>query len=59
MVIQITGTNTKNKGAELMLAAIVLHFRERWPEIKLAEKFDEQGNVMFKKLSEEYRTSFM
>lgn len=36
MVIEITGVNTWNKGAELMLVAIRNHFKEKYPEVKLA-----------------------
>ncbi len=38
-LIEITGTSTRNKGAELMLAAIGARLRERHPEAELAVDF--------------------
>ncbi len=35
MIVEVTGTGTANKGAELMLAAIRLHFWEVDPELRL------------------------
>jgi colanic acid/amylovoran biosynthesis protein len=35
MVIELTGTNTRNKGAELMLVAVVEHFADH-PDVQLA-----------------------
>jgi len=39
MIIQIAGTSTRNKGAELMLASIRQHFEQRSPDIQLAVDF--------------------
>ena len=35
MIIEVTGTNTQNKGAELMLMVIREHFAE-FPDVQLA-----------------------
>lgn len=36
MIVEVTGTGTANKGAELMLAAIRDHFLEAMPDVQLA-----------------------
>jgi colanic acid/amylovoran biosynthesis protein len=36
MIIEVTGTNTWNKGAELMLIAVQQHFRNQHPAVALA-----------------------
>lgn len=36
MIIEVTGTSTHNKGAELMLLTIKQHFEERFPQATLA-----------------------
>jgi len=36
MIVEVTGTNTWNKGAELMLIAVQQHFRDQHPGVQLA-----------------------
>lgn len=46
-------------GLQRTFALYVKMPKERWPEIKRAEKFDDEGNTTFQKLREEYTRDFL
>ena len=46
-------------GLQRTFALYVRFSKERWPEIRIAEKFDEEGNKKFEELKEEYTKKFL
>jgi len=46
-------------GLQRTFALYVKMPKERWPEIKTAERFDEQGNEIFEKLKQEYTQDYL
>jgi len=47
------------KGLRKTFSMYVKFPKEMWPQIKIAEKFDEEGNAMFEKLSKIYLEKYM
>jgi len=47
------------RGLQRTFPLYVRFSRDMWPQIQIAEKFDEKGNSMFEKLSEEYIGKYM
>jgi len=47
------------KGLQRTFPLYVTSPRDMWPEIEKAEKFDEEGNALFEKLSDTYKEKYM
>ena len=52
-------TQEEIRGLQRTFALYVKLPKERWPEIKIAEKFDEEGNKKFEELKKEYTEKFL
>ena len=52
-------SNEQIKGLQRTFPLYVKFPKDMWPEIEMAEKFDERGNIIFKKLSNIYKEKYM
>ena len=54
MLTMPTISKQEISGIERVYSFYIKFPESRWDEIKIAEKFDDEGNAMFKKLGEEF-----